>query len=100
MEKLLHYIWKHRILPLSELRTTDGHSVEVIDPGLLNMHAGPDFFNAKVRIDGEPEVAIVEQLYAVFLVEDGCIFALLLAVGATHADIVVAIECYGVVLRW
>lgn len=52
MEKLLHYIWKHRILPLSELRTTDGRSVEVIDPGLQNMHAGPDFFNAKVRIDG------------------------------------------------
>ena len=48
MEKLLHYIWKHRILPLAELQTTDGRSVEVIDPGLHNMHAGPDFFNAKV----------------------------------------------------
>lgn len=60
MEKLLHYIWKHRILPLSELRTTDGHSVEVIDPGLLNMHAGPDFFNAKVRIDGVMWVGNVE----------------------------------------
>ena len=60
MEKLLHYIWKHRILPLSELRTTDGRSVEVIDPGLLNMHAGPDFFNAKVRIDGVMWVGNVE----------------------------------------
>jgi hypothetical protein len=60
MEKLLHYIWKHRILPLSELRTTDGRSVEVIDPGLPNMHAGPDFFNAKVRIDGVMWVGNVE----------------------------------------
>ena len=60
MEKLLHSIWKHRILPLSELRTTDGRSVEVIDPGLLNMHAGPDFFNAKVRIDGVMWVGNVE----------------------------------------
>ena len=60
MEKLLHYIWKHRILPLSELRTTDGRSVEVIDPGLLNMHAGPDCFNAKVRIDGVMWVGNVE----------------------------------------
>ena len=60
MEKLLHYIWKHRILSLSELRTTDGRSVEVIDPGLPNMHAGPDFFNAKVRIDGVMWVGNVE----------------------------------------
>ena len=60
MEKLLHYIWKHRILPLAELQTTDGRSVEVIDPGLHNMHAGPDFFNAKVRIDGVMWVGNVE----------------------------------------
>ena len=60
MEQLLHYIWKHRLLPLSELRTTDGRSVEVVDPGLHNMHAGPDFFNAKVRIDGVMWVGNVE----------------------------------------
>ena len=52
MEILLHYCWKHRLLPLGELRTTEGHVVEVIDPGLLNHDAGPDFFNAKIRIDG------------------------------------------------
>lgn len=52
MEKLLHYIWKHRILPLKDLTTTSGHRLEVIDPGTANHNAGPDFFNAKVRIDG------------------------------------------------
>lgn len=52
MEKLLHYAWKHRMLPLKELRTTDGREVEVIDPGLSNRDAGPDFFNAKVRVGG------------------------------------------------
>lgn len=52
MEKLLHYAWKHRMLPLKELRTTDGREVEVIDPGLSNQNAGPDFFNAKVRVGG------------------------------------------------
>ena len=52
MEKLLHYCWKHKKFPLGELFTTDGRRVEVIDPGLHNRNAGPDFFNAKVRIDG------------------------------------------------
>ena len=60
MEQLLHYIWKHRILPLQELRTTDGLPVEVIDPGLHNSHAGPDFFNAKLRIGDTMWVGNVE----------------------------------------
>lgn len=50
MEQLLHYIWKHRILPLHSLSTTNGMEVEVIDPGRHNSNAGPDFFNAKLRI--------------------------------------------------
>ena len=60
MEQLLHYIWKHRIMPLHELRTTDGRTVEIIDPGLHNTHSGPDFFNAKLRIDGTMWVGNVE----------------------------------------
>ena len=52
MEYLLHYTWKHRLFPLKELVTTDGQTVEVIDPGLQNKDAGPDFFNAKVKIGG------------------------------------------------
>ena len=50
MEQLLHYVWKHKLFPLRELQTSDGDPVEVIDPGLHNRNAGPDFFNAKVRI--------------------------------------------------
>ena len=60
MEQLLHYVWKHRLFPLAPLATTQGQPVEVIDPGLHNMHAGPDFFNAKVRIDGVMWVGNVE----------------------------------------
>ena len=52
MEKLLHYVWKHRLYHSGGLCTTDGRKVEVIDPGLPNAHAGPDFFNAKVKIGG------------------------------------------------
>lgn len=60
MEQLLHYCWKHKLLPLHELTTTDGKAVEVVHPGIHNTHAGPDFFNAKVRIDGTLWVGNVE----------------------------------------
>ena len=52
MERLLHYVWKHKILPLKPLTTSEGVTVEVIDPGLHNHDQGPDFFNAKIRLDG------------------------------------------------
>lgn len=60
MEKLLHYVWKHKLFPLKMLTTTDGRSVEVIDSGLHNHNAGPDFFNAKIRIAGTDWVGNVE----------------------------------------
>lgn len=60
MEKLLHYVWQHRLFPLGELRTTEGKAVEVIQPGTHNFEAGPDFFNAQVRIDGEYWVGNIE----------------------------------------
>ena len=60
MEQLIHYVWKHKLFPLTGLKTTDGKPVEVIDPGLHNHNAGPDFFNAKVKIDGTLWVGNVE----------------------------------------
>ncbi len=60
MEQLLHYVWKHKMFPLGELQTTDGLRVEVIDPGLHNHHSGPDFFNAKIKINGTLWVGNVE----------------------------------------
>ncbi|MBQ9671315.1 MAG: DUF2851 family protein [Prevotella sp.] len=61
MEQLLHYVWKHKLWPLRPMETTDGRMVEIIDPGLYNRRdAGPDFFNAKVRIGGTLWVGNVE----------------------------------------
>lgn len=60
MEKLLHYVWKHRLYAPARLSTTDGREVEVVDPGLHNSDAGPDFFNAKVKIGGTLWVGNVE----------------------------------------
>ena len=60
MEQLLHYVWKHKIYPIRGMKTTAGETVEVIDPGLQNHHAGPDFFNAKLKIGGMLWVGNVE----------------------------------------
>ena len=60
MEQLLHYVWKHKIFPLKMLQTTIGEPVEVIDAGLPNTNAGPDFFNAKLKIGGTHWVGNVE----------------------------------------
>ena len=60
MEQLLHYVWQYRLWPPGRLFTSDGQEVEIIDPGLHNTNAGPDFFNAKVRIGGTMWVGNVE----------------------------------------
>lgn len=60
MEHLLHYVWKHKLFPLKVLQTTNGLPVEVIDSGLQNPNAGPDFFNAKLKIDGALWVGNIE----------------------------------------
>lgn len=60
MEQLLHYVWKHKLWPLHPLATTDGRSIEIIDTGLHNTDAGPDFFNAKIKLDGQLWVGNIE----------------------------------------
>ena len=51
--ELLKYCWKHKLTAEENRVTTDGKEVFVIDQGLHNRQAdAPDFFNAKVRING------------------------------------------------
>ncbi len=51
-ESLLYHLWKHRLFSEHPLRTINGQSVEVINPGEQNPDAGPDFFNGRLKIDG------------------------------------------------
>ena len=60
MERLLHYVWKYKLYTATPLITTEGRPVQVIDPGMQNTDAGPDFFNAKIKIDGTLWVGSVE----------------------------------------
>lgn len=63
MEKLMQYVWKHRLWRSEDMVTNTGKKVRVVDPGLLNTDAGPDFFNAKIKIDGHMWVGNVEMHY-------------------------------------
>src|SRR4051812_13486499 len=49
-EKLLHFIWKFRLFRQTELQTTAGDKVHVLNPGIHNHDAGADFQNAKVKV--------------------------------------------------
>ena len=48
-EEFLHYLWKYKLL-IGELLLVGGEKLEIIHPGMHNTDAGPDFFNAKLRI--------------------------------------------------
>ena len=50
-EAFLQYVWQHKLLE-GQLVTTDGHPVVVERAGELNRDAGPDFFDARLVIDG------------------------------------------------
>jgi hypothetical protein len=51
-EDLLQFIWAHGYFNRSSLATEDGRTISVLDPGQLNRHQGPDFLDARIRIDG------------------------------------------------
>lgn len=59
MEDILHYVWKFRLFE-KPLVTIDGQAVEVIDVGIPNTNEGPDFFNAKIKIDDKVWAGNVE----------------------------------------
>lgn len=49
-EDLLHYLWRLRRFNHQQLFTTTGEPLEIQQTGTLNIHAGPDFSDARVRI--------------------------------------------------
>lgn len=61
MEELMQYVWQYRLWPTGDMVTVTGERIEVLDPGILNRDAGPDFFNAKLNIGGEHWVGNVEM---------------------------------------
>ncbi|WP_295719041.1 DUF2851 family protein [Mucilaginibacter sp.] len=50
-EDFLHYVWKFRLFDRIDLQTEDGKTLEIFSTGVHNTDAGPDFHNARIKID-------------------------------------------------
>ena len=51
-EELLQFIWRYQYFNQHELLSESGEPVQVVCPGELNTHQGPDFLHAQVRVGG------------------------------------------------
>jgi hypothetical protein len=59
-EDFLHYIWKKQLFDKTDLFTINGEKIQIIGVGEHNTNAGPDFLNAKIKIEGLIWVGNVE----------------------------------------
>jgi hypothetical protein len=50
-ESLLQWIWENLEFDVNDLKTQDGQSLQILDPGRRNSGAGPDFLNACIIIN-------------------------------------------------
>jgi hypothetical protein len=50
-EKLLQYIWQFQYFNTRNLRTSAGEKIQIIQKGMYNTNQGPDFLNARIRIE-------------------------------------------------
>ncbi|SFT88178.1 Protein of unknown function [Lishizhenia tianjinensis] len=50
-EEYIHYVWESKRLPVQKLVLVDGNPLEILEFGQLNHDTGPDFFNAKLRLE-------------------------------------------------
>lgn len=49
-EEFLHFIWKNELYEKDKLITDSEEPIRIIKPGQHNIHAGPDFLNARIKI--------------------------------------------------
>lgn len=59
-EDFLHYIWQNKKFDFSNLKTTVGQNLTLINVGEYLQQEGPDFFNAQLIIDNQKWAGNVE----------------------------------------
>jgi len=60
-EEFLYYVWQYQLFSSLNLKNSDGKKIQLKKTGLLNKHAGPDFLNAQLYIDGQLWVGNIEM---------------------------------------
>ena len=50
-ERLLQFIWQLQYYNRQELKTGEGETLFIVHPGMINTNQGPDFLNAKIKVN-------------------------------------------------
>ncbi|MBF6607978.1 MAG: DUF2851 family protein [Flavobacterium sp.] len=59
-EDFLHYLWRFKKFPLTNLKTTAGEELVIVAIGDYLQRSGPDFFNAQILLNGQKWAGNVE----------------------------------------
>jgi hypothetical protein len=59
-EDFLHYIWLYKKLDFTNLKTTNGEILTILNFGQYIQQSGPDFFNAQIAIDHQKWAGNIE----------------------------------------
>src|SRR5687767_7332571 len=67
-EQLLHFIWQRKLFDQSRLFTTSGQQIEILHLGFPNQDQGPDFLQARIKLDenlwaGHVEIHILSSAW-------------------------------------
>ena len=50
-EELLHYVWKFQCFDKKGIKCNNGDTLQILNPGRHNQDAGPDFLEAKIKLN-------------------------------------------------
>jgi len=59
-EDFLHYIWNFKLFKTLDLKSSNNEIIQILKSGQHNTDAGPDFFNAQIKIDNTTWAGNVE----------------------------------------
>ncbi len=49
-EAFLHFVWKFQLFEFKNLKSTQNNTVQILNKGVHNHNAGPDFLNKKLKL--------------------------------------------------